>query len=54
VTGTPGLLDRVRAQAELLGSSYFRGKAQEIVVAPGLGDKAGLLGGLALAMDMVS
>lgn len=51
VLGTPGLLDKVRAEAARLGSSYFRGKAEEIVVAPGLGDKAGLLGGLALAMD---
>jgi fructokinase len=54
VTGTPGLLDRIRAQAAQLGSSYFRGKATDIVVAPGLGDKAGLLGALALAMDMVN
>jgi fructokinase len=54
VLRTPGLLDRVRAQAEQLGSRYFKGKAGEIVVAPGLGDKAGLLGGLTLAMDMVS
>jgi fructokinase len=53
VTATPGLLDRVRTEAENLGSGYFRGKAQDIVVAPGLGDTAGLLGALALAMDMV-
>ncbi len=54
VTGTPGLLDRVRSEAERLGAGYFRGKAQEIIVAPGLGDKAGLLGALALAMDVVA
>jgi fructokinase len=53
VTATPGLLDRVRTEAENLGSGYFRGKVQDIVVAPGLGDTAGLLGALALAMDMV-
>jgi fructokinase len=53
VTATPGLLDRVKTEAENLGSGYFRGKAQDIVVAPGLGDTAGLLGALALAMDMV-
>jgi fructokinase len=53
VTGTPGLLDRVKRAAEDLGSSYFRGKASEIIVPPGLGDQAGLLGGLALAMDVV-
>ncbi len=52
VTGAPGLLDTVRAQAEQLGSSYFRGQAREIIVPPGLGDKAGLLGALALAMDV--
>jgi fructokinase len=50
VMSTPGLLDRVRTEATKLGSSYFRGVANEIIVAPGLGDKAGLLGGLALAM----
>ncbi len=52
VTGTTGLLERVRANAVRLGSSYFCGKADEIIVAPGLGDKAGLLGALALAMDI--
>ncbi len=52
VTGTPGLLDKVRAEADRLGSSYFRGRAQDIIVAPGLGDKAGLLGALALALDI--
>lgn len=54
VTGTPGLLARVKAEADSIGSGYFRGKAQEIVVAPGLGDRAGLLGALALAMDVVA
>lgn len=53
VMATPGLLDRVRVQATQLGSAYFRGKPDDIVVAPGLGDRAGLVGGLALAMDMV-
>lgn len=54
VTGTPGLIDRVRAKAAELGKDYFRGVAGEIVVPPGLGDKAGLLGGLALAKDMLA
>lgn len=54
VMGTPGLLDAVRAAAAQLGSSYFRGKAQDVIVAPALGDKAGLLGALALAMDVVA
>jgi fructokinase len=49
--GAPGLLARVRTQAVEQGASYFRGKAEDIIVSPGLGDRAGLLGGLALAMD---
>lgn len=52
VSGTLGLLDRVRARAEAQGSAYFRGRATEIVVSPGLGDRAGLLGALALAQDI--
>jgi fructokinase len=51
VMGTPALLDRVRAQAKQKGAGYFRGDPEQIIVAPGLGDNAGLLGGLALAMD---
>ncbi len=54
VTGTPGLLDRVKVEADRIGSGYFRGKAQDIVVAPNLGEKAGLLGALALAMDVTA
>lgn len=49
VMGTPGLIDRVQRQAVTLGGGYFRGDPNEIVVLPGLGDKAGLLGALALA-----
>jgi fructokinase len=49
VMGTPGLIDRVRSEAARLGAGYFRGDAAEIVCLPGLGDKAGLLGALALA-----
>ena len=54
MTGTPALLDRIRAQADKLGGGYFRGRASDIIVAPGLGDKAGLLGGLALAQDILT
>ncbi len=54
VMGTPGLIDRVRTEAGRLGGGYFRGQADEIIVAPGLGDRAGLLGGLALAMDVLA
>jgi fructokinase len=49
VMGTPGLLDRVIAEAEAQGSGYFVGQPAEIVTLPGLGDQAGLLGALALA-----
>jgi fructokinase len=51
VTATPALLARIRTEAMRLGAGYFRGNALDVVVAPGLGDQAGLLGGLALAMD---
>jgi fructokinase len=49
VMGTIGLIERVRAQAEQLAGGYFPGNVHEIVTLPGLGDKAGLLGALALA-----
>jgi fructokinase len=51
VMATPGLLPRVQAMASALGSSYFKGKASDIVVLPGLGERSGLLGALALAQD---
>lgn len=54
VMATPMLIDRVRHQAAELGGGYFRGKADEIIVPPALADKAGLLGGLALAQDMLA
>ncbi|MGL5837016.1 MAG: ROK family protein, partial [Sphingorhabdus sp.] len=49
VMATPGLIENVRVQAAKLGGDYFRSDAGEIVVSPGLGDDAGLLGALALA-----
>ena len=52
VTATPGLLAKVRLSAQALGKGYFRGLADDIIVPPGLGENAGLLGGLALAQDM--
>jgi fructokinase len=52
VMGTPGLIDRVRSAAKQLGGGYFKGKPEEIIVAPTLRDQAGLLGGLALAQDI--
>lgn len=51
VMGTPGLLQRVKDQTVLLGNGYFRGDPDAIITLPGLGDKAGLLGALALAQD---
>ena len=53
VTGTPGLIERIRSKATDLGGGYFRGQAREIIVSPDLGDKAGLLGALALAQDII-
>jgi fructokinase len=52
VMGTPGLIERVRQQAVALASGYFRGDPNEIVVLPVLGDKAGLLGALALVQPV--
>jgi fructokinase len=54
VTGTPGLIERVRKKASELGMGYFRGEASQIIVPPRLGDKAGLLGALALAQDIIA
>lgn len=51
VMATPGLLDRVRAAATELGGGYFVGNPREVIVPPGLGTHAGLLGALALALD---
>jgi fructokinase len=52
VMATPGLIGRVRAKAIDLGNGYFRGDAGEVVTLPGLGDRAGLLGALALAQQV--
>ncbi len=53
VMGTPALIERVRESAAMLGKGYFKGDATELVVRPTLGDRAGLLGGLALAQDIL-
>jgi fructokinase len=52
VMGTPGLLDRVRREAAVLGGDYFAGNTEEIVVAPGLGERSGLTGALAVALSL--
>lgn len=49
VMGTPGLLDKVRLAAVEAGAGYFAGDPAEIVVAPGLGERSGLFGALAVA-----
>ncbi len=54
VMDTPDLLCRIREEAGGLSSGYFKGKAADIIVIPELGSRAGLLGGLALAMDAAS
>ncbi len=51
VMATPGLIDRVRSTATELSGGYFKGQSEQIIVPPGLGDDAGLLGALALAID---
>lgn len=50
VMATPGLIERVRAARTDLSRGYFEGDAEDVIVAPGLGGDAGLLGALALAI----
>lgn len=54
VMRTPGLLDRLRAAAIAIDGGYQREGLAEMLVAPGLGDNAGLLGAIALAIDAAS
>jgi fructokinase len=51
---TPGLIERVRREAEQSAAGYFVGKPGEVIVAPGLGERSGLMGALVLAMDAES
>lgn len=51
VMATPGLIDRIRAEATASGAGYFVGDPASIVVAPGLGGNSGLLGALAVALS---
>lgn len=50
VTATEGLLDLIRAEALAANGGYTVGRIDKLIVAPGLGDNAGLLGALALAI----
>ena len=50
VTATEGLLDLIRAEALAANGGYTVGKIDALIVPPGLGNNAGLLGALALAL----
>ena len=50
VMATPGLIDLVKAEADALAKGYFAARASEIIVPPGLGDDAGLMGAFALSL----
>ena len=52
VTATPGLIDRIRTVAQQAGGGYFVGDPAEVVVSPALGSNSGLLGALAVALDL--
>jgi fructokinase len=54
VMATPNLISQVREQAILLGGGYFRTDPAAMVVPPALGDDAGLLGALAIALSSTS
>ena len=51
VMSTPGLMDRVRKQASAADKGYLVCDPATIIVSPVLGNDAGLLGGLALALE---
>lgn len=52
VMGTPGMIDRVKNCATSLGKDYYVGAPADIITLPALGDRAGLLGALALAENL--
>lgn len=52
VTATPGLIDRIRTLAQEAGGGYFVGDPADVVVSPALGSNSGLLGALAVALDL--
>jgi fructokinase len=59
VLGQPGLLERIRAHARELFAGYLAApelgeRIDEYIVAPGLGDRAGIVGSLALAERLVT
>ncbi|MCC6926638.1 MAG: ROK family protein [Novosphingobium sp.] len=54
VLQTAGLLDKVRARAAAYAGSYFGVLADEIIVAPGLGTRSGIVGAFELAKKAVN
>ena len=53
VTATEGLLELIRAEALAANAGYTVGKIDELIVPPGPGDNAGLLGALASALRSI-
>ncbi len=51
VSNTPGLLERVQTRSKALGRGYFADPQamDQLIVAPGLGQRSGLLGAILLA-----
>jgi fructokinase len=54
VLQTAGLLGKIRARAAAYAGSYFGVRADEIVVAPGLGTRSGIAGAFELAKKAVN
>jgi fructokinase len=50
VMQTTSLIDQVREQARTLSNGYFVGDPADVIVAPGLGTEAGLMGALAISL----
>lgn len=51
VMGTPGLIERVRAEAIVASNGYFTGDPEKLIVPPALADDVGLLGALAVTLS---
>ncbi|MET0240578.1 MAG: ROK family protein [Sphingobium sp.] len=54
VADTPGLIEAIRAHAAIRAGGYFPGFDPAAIVSPGLGERSGLMGALALAQDASS
>ncbi len=52
VMKTPGLLERVKSATAQAGANYLPGRDRQIVLAPQLGDDAGITGALLLASSV--